>query len=783
MAILVGGMTMFILLLAAIFFYIVPELPSIESLRDVQMQEPMRVYTRDRELIAEFGEQRRFPVEYEQVPADLINAFLAAEDDRFFKHPGVDYQGLMRAALELAKTGQKRQGGSTITMQVARNFFLTREKTYLRKLKEIVLALQIDHTLDKEEILELYLNKIYLGHRAYGVAAAAEVYYGKSIDDLSVAQAAMIAGLPKAPSRVNPVNNPEDALARRNYILGRMLYLGHIDKEIYREAVKEADEARVHTVSVDVSASYLAEMVRAELVERYGEDAYTSGYQVITTLDGRLQNAANAAVVKGLLEYEHRHGFRGAERQVDTVDSDDDALQSFLEEIPDIAGLSGGLVMSVGEKSVQVLVRNQGPVEIDWDGLSWAREFMSVNRKGSVPKQASDVVSVGDVIRVQQTEDGNWMLAQVPEVEGALISVRPDDGAIVALVGGLEFARSKFNRITQAKRQPGSSFKPFIYSAALGKGFTVASLINDAPVVFDDPSLEAAWRPENYSGRFYGPTRMREALVNSRNLVSIRLLRSMGPDYGVEFAQRFGFTREQLPRNLSLALGSASVTPLQMATAYATLANGGYRVYPYFIQSMENALGEEIYRATPAVVCEHCPESVAGEGDGESIPARLVVSPQNMWLINSMMRDVIQRGTGRRARSLGRKDLAGKTGTTNDQRDAWFAGFNRGLVAVSWVGFDKHDPLGSGETGGRAALPIWMEYMNVALENVPEQTLEKPVGLVSVRIDPDTGRLAAVGGEGIFETFREENVPQGRGGSTYSQGHSVNEETISEELF
>jgi penicillin-binding protein 1A len=758
-------LTIVLLILSVVLYVkIEPQLPSIALLKDVQLQVPLRIYTSDRKLMAEFGEKRRSPVRIEDVPPVLIQAFLAAEDDRFFEHPGVDIQGLLRAGVELLRTGQKRQGGSTITMQVARNFFLTTEKTYLRKLNEILLAFRIEHSLSKQEILELYLNKIYLGHRAYGVEAAARVYYGVDINELSVARMAMIAALPKAPSRVNPVNSPEAALARRNYILGRMHSLGYIDTEVYSKALAEVDDASLHTVQVDVSAPYLAEMVRDDIVKRYGEDAYTSGFEVVTTIESALQTAANRALHDTLLEYSRRHGYRGPEGHVDPAGVAIDALPGLLVDYPPRSGIEAGLVTSVADRAVEVVLRSGQTITLEWDGLSWARAYKNVNRMGKAPEKAADVVAVGDIIRVETDKESNWRLTQLPQVQGALVSLRPNDGAVVALVGGFDFSLSKFNRATQAMRQPGSSFKPIIYSAALEKGFTPASIINDAPVVFDDNALESTWRPENYSGKFYGPTRLRKALYLSRNLVSVRILQSIGASYAAQYAERFGFESSQLPHDLTLALGSASVTPLQMARAYAVFANGGYLVDPYFIQRIQDALGQEIYSARPRVVCPDCPQNIEGivnATDTSLNLAEAVITPQNAWLMNSMLQDVIQRGTGRRAIALGRSDLSGKTGTTNDQKDAWFCGYNPSLVTTAGVGFDKLDPLGRAETGGHAALPMWMQYMGAALAGTENQKREQPEGLVTVRIDPNTGLLARGGqSDAIFETFREAEVPQ-----------------------
>lgn len=773
----------------AVFLYIKiePQLPSTEVLRDVQLQEPLRIYTRDRRLLAEFGDKRRTPVNINEVSPVLIDAFLAAEDDHFYEHSGVDIPGLMSAAFELVRTGIKRRGASTITMQVARNFFLSTEKTYWRKLTEILLALRIEGSLSKDEILELYLNKIYLGHHAYGIEAAAQVYYGKSINELSLAQMATIAALPKAPSRINPINDPEATVDRRNYILGRMRQLGYIDQAAWDLAVVEPDDAALHKVKVEVSAAYVTEMVRHELVKRYGTSVYVSGFDVITTLDIKRQSAANAALQKDLQDYSRRHGYRGAEAHFNLEKHDPGARPALLKDFPVRGGLQAGLVISLGEQTAEILLGNQSTISIPWEGMSWARPYKSVNRMGKSPKQAADILTTGDVVRIKQQDDDSWMLEQLPRVEGALVSLRPTDGAIMALVGGFDFKLSKFNRVTQAKRQPGSSFKPVIYSAALEKGFTPASMINDAPVVFDDPKLESTWRPENYSGEFFGPTRLREALYRSRNLVSIRILRAIGASYASDYAERFGFTASKLPKDLTLALGSATVTPMQMAKAYAVLANGGYLVEPYFIQGVYDATGKVVFTANPALACPQCPltfDAINEPGEEQINLAPQVLTPQNVWLMTSMMRDVIQRGTGRKARVLGRTDLAGKTGTTNDQKDAWFSGFNHALVTTTWVGFDKLEPLGRGETGGRAALPMWIDYMAVALQGVQEQKQEPPEGLVTVRIDPATGLLAGSGQtDAIFETFRKENVPSKSSDSLATEGAAGSADGAADQLF
>ena len=796
-----------------VYWYLTPRLPSAEILRDVRLQVPLRVFTRDRKLIAEFGEKRRTPLRLDEVPERLVQAFLAGEDDQFFEHPGVDWQGLARAALHLVRTGERGQGGSTITMQVARNFFLSREKTYIRKLNEILLALKIERELTKNRILELYLNKIFLGQRAYGVGAAAQVYYGRPLAELTLAQLAMIAGLPKAPSRFNPIADPEQAVVRRNYVLRRMLELDYIDEAEHDEARDAPVTARVHGFAIEVEAPYLAEMVRAHMEERYGDDAYTAGLEVYTTLDSRLQHAANAALRQGLVEYDERHGYRGPERQVDLGEGAR-TPEEVVEDIPVFGGLLPAVVTSVEENRATAHARNVGPVELAFETMRWARPYVHHDRRGKPPESAGAVVSTGDVIRVRHGEEG-WAFSQLPDVEGALVSLDPDDGAIVALAGGFDFDRSKFNRATQAERQPGSSFKPFIYSAALEHGFTAASIVNDAPVVFDDPSLKSAWRPENYGGKFFGPTSLRTALYKSRNLVSIRLLRDIGIDFALDHIARFGVDVESLPRGLSLALGSGVLTPLELATGYGVLANGGYAVEPYFIELVLDGNDARLFTADPLVVCRDCGEEEAplsssgtmvsaeaetGAADpglervdetgtsADAEPPRgarrapRAIDARNAWLMYSLMRDVIRRGTGRKARVLERDDLAGKTGTTNDQHDAWFSGFSPDLVATAWIGFDQLRPLGRRETGASAALPIWIAYMREALEGVGKRDVPPPPGIVTVRIDPASGDLAGASDEdAVFESFRRERAPTTL--AEHASGDDSGAATVAEKLF
>ena len=784
-----------IAVVGGLLWYVLPELPAVTALSDVHLQTPLRVFTADRKLIAEFGEKRRVPTVIEEVPDRMKQAFIAAEDDRFYHHPGVDWIAITRAALELLQTREKRQGGSTITMQVARNFFLTPEKTYERKLKEIVLAVKIERELTKDEILELYLNKIFLGHRSYGVGAAAQVYYGATLDELTLAQVAMIAGLPKAPSNTNPVTNPTAATERRAYVLTRMLKLGFIDQSEFDEANSAPISAEIHGLTTEVSAEYVAEMVRASVREMYGEEAYTGGYQVYTTINGELQNAANKALRSALNSYSRRHGYRGPEHQVNIEELTPSVYPEVLESYIEIGELQAALVTHVDEKSINAFMRRGETIEIPWNGLKWARRYISHDAMAAAPKTAGEVASVGDIIRVEwvpplppaeksndgnvQKQSGYWRLAQIPNVEGALVSINSKNGAIEALVGGYDFRKNKFNRVTQAMRQPGSNFKPFVYSAALEHGFTAASFINDAPIVEDAPGLDEVWRPENYSGKYFGPTRLRVALTKSRNLVSIRLLRAVGVNNTIAHAAKFGMDPQRLPRNLSLSLGSGEMTPLEVASAYTVFSNGGFKVEPYFIQRIEDKTGAVVMDAAPLVVCEQCehrlddgdtlavdePEDIAAAirsaADQSTRAAPRSLNAENAWIMNSILRDVITRGTGRKATALKREDIAGKTGTTNDQKDAWFSGFNGDVVTTAWVGFDSSKPLGRRETGSQAALPMWIDYMRVALAGRPEASMRQPAGIVTVRIDPTTGRLAGSDNpNAIFESFRVGEVPR-----------------------
>ncbi|MAZ89056.1 MAG: peptidase [Cellvibrionaceae bacterium] len=861
-------------LFAGITLYLSPKLPEVETLRQVKLQTPLRIYSSDGLLIGEFGEKRRNPITIEQVPQAFIDAILAAEDDRFYSHPGVDIKGLLRAVSQLLQSGKIQTGGSTITMQVARNFFLTREQVFSRKFNEILLALQIEQELTKDEILELYTNKIYLGNRAYGIESAARVYYGKSINELSLAQLAMIAGLPKAPSAFNPIINPDRALIRRNWILGRMLHLGRIDASQHNDAVKEPVTAAYHGSRLELHAPYIAEMARKEAVDQLGLAAYTDGFRIYTTVNAKLQDRAQRAVIDGLLTYDLRHGYRGPEAQLDlpastaqaaeddegqtlvtltTQDLPLEQWQAALKNYNTIGGLTAAVVTQVNPDSIDALTSDGTSVHLRWqDGLSNARPYITENRRGPSPNRAADIVAVGDVIRVSQSDDG-WSLTQIPAAQAALVALNPNNGAIQALVGGFDFSQSNFNRAIQAERQPGSNFKPFVYTAALENGMTPASIINDAPIVFDDASLEGTWRPENASGKFFGPTRLRQALYKSRNLVSIRILRSIGPNQAINGMARYGLDEDSLPHDLSLALGSYALTPLQVATGYTVFANGGYKVDPYLVDRIENVEGEIISQAMPATVCRPCelaeekalqedmnvdsdknaaepnpsdlaalesamaaelalhmetqpnsteaaPEdtdlSLAGQDsaantdlkDSPALPrAPRVMSEQVAYLIDDMLRDVIQKGTGRKAKALGRTDLAGKTGTTNGPKDAWFSGYNSHIVATTWLGFDQNYALGRREYGGTSALPIWIDFMGTALDGVPEQPRALPDGLTSVRIDPETGKRARSDqNNGIFEIFRQENLPDYADEAEPildRESSQTRTETLPEELF
>lgn len=835
LTLLSGGLLIF----TGALLYLSPKLPAVEKIHDIQLQIPLRVYTADGKLIAEFGEKKRTPITFDQIPLQFTQAILAAEDSRFYSHPGVDLKGLTRAVIELVTTGSIKTGGSTITMQVAKNYFLSRERTFLRKFNEILLALQIERELTKNQILELYINKIYLGHRSYGIEAAANVYYGKQIHELTLEQLAMIAGLPKAPSAYNPITNPERALARRNWILSRMLELNYIDQIAFANASTRPITAELHGVQSEADAPYLAEMARKEMLSRYGMEAYTAGYKAYTSINSTFQAAANRAVHKGLLDYDQRHGYRGpighydlseaenlsdAKAQDDTPPLNDPTAEAtipvtdILKPYRAFGPLLPGLVSDLDEEAAIVQLSANSAIILSFEEAKWARTYIDVNHRSPEPKAMGDILSKGDIIYIYQ-HNGKWRLGQLPVAQSALISMQPDNGAILALVGGFDYQASKFNRVNQAGRQAGSNFKPFIYAAALANGLTASTLINDAPVVFEDASLENTWRPENSSGKFFGPTRLRQALYKSRNLVSIRILRKIGIRNAIDFAGELGFDTEKLPNNLSLALGSAALTPLEVATGYAILANGGYKIEPWFIARIEDNDGNLLFEARPKTACPACEEErerlealalepqpennfediryienileddLAAKPSEELAEAPLPEAPRVMdkrihYIMYSMLQDVIKRGTGTKAKALNRKDLAGKTGTTNDQKDAWFSGFNRNVVTSVWTGFDAPETLGRNEFGATAALPIWIEYMRTALNGTPETRFTQPEGIVSVRIDPKTGKRAASNqGGAIFELFREENTPPLESSTDSLVNPYTEEESLPEQLF
>ena len=755
-----------LLVSAGAYLYLSPSLPSVEALRDIQLQTPLRIYSSDKKLIAEYGEKRRSPIKFEETPTPLVRAFLAAEDDRFYSHMGVDPVGLLRATAQLLSTGRIQSGGSTITMQVAKNFFLSHEKVFSRKFNEILLAIEIEQKLDKHTILELYLNKIYLGNRAYGVEAAAQVYYGKSVDELTLAEMAMIAGLPKAPSRYNPLANANRALVRRNWILSRMHDLGYISARRYQRAIAQPITAKYHGHLVELHAPYAAEMARQEAIEQFGDSAYTDGYEFYTTIDSTMQEAANKSIADGIFAYDERHGYRGVEKQLGP--NNRAAWYEALSKTASVSSLEPAIVINMTEKSAELLMREDQKDTLEWEAVSWAKSYTNVNRTGALPKQMSDVFQVGDLIRVRKNKNGDWHLGQIPDVQAALVALEPANGSIKSIVGGFNFYDSNYNRAIQANRQVGSALKPFVYGAAIANGLTAATIINDAPLIFSDDELETEWRPQNSNERFYGPMRLREGLYRSRNLVSIRVLQRTGIAETKHYLTKLGIKSEKIPNDLSLALGSASLTPLEVAEGYAILANGGYRVDSYIVQEIKQG-DEIIFRATPVTACRECvPNNLRSDRytekqaqESQPLQAPKVMDERVSYIINDILQDVIKKGTGRRAGVLKRSDLGGKTGTTNDQIDVWFSGYSSDLQATVWLGFDQPKPLGRWEYGANVALPIWIDFMKVALNGMPERSMPQPPGIVSMRINPETGRPARPGEKGaIFEIFRAEYAPK-----------------------
>jgi len=834
---IIAGLTLVLLgayALMASYVYLLPSLPTIDAMRSGALAAPLRVYTRSGQLIGEIGAKRRLPVAYDQIPVLVREAFVAAEDEHFFEHHGFDYGGVLRAAWVDLMSGDFSQGASTITMQAARNMFLNFDKTIRRKLQEIFLTYRMEHEFTKDEILDTYLNVIFLGQRSYGVAAASQTYFGKPLDQLNVAEAATLAGIPQAPSLYNPIINPRATQVRRRYVLGQMLKLGDIDAATAARAARAPVQAHDHGILYDVEAPYVAEMARADLVSRYGEDAVNAGYKVYTTIDGRLQTAANRAVRLGLIEYSRRHGYRGALRHVAIGNGASiKQLDAVLADVPAIGDLRPAVVVSVADRAARVYVSAAGSgvsggyARIDWNGLSWARRRLPGMRVGPAPKRATDVVQVGDVVYVIANAKGVAQLVQLPQAQGALVALDPDDGAMAAVVGGFDYYANKFNRVTQARRQPGSGFKPFLYSCALDHGFTPSTIVLDAPIVYDESTgQEKMWRPGNDENSFDGPMRLREGLVHSLNLMTIRVVRALGIDTAIQCAAKFGFDPQDMPQDLTLALGSLPATPLQMASAYAVFANGGYRVNSYFIDRIEDASGKVVYQAAPKVVCEHCETATTGQqitptaaiaaaGAAAAVPIGLasatnpasaasvasppgavaaaaaasgaaapadpnlapslwappllpadriaprVISPQNAWLMDDMMADVIKRGTGIRAGlALKRNDISGKTGTSNGPRDTWFNGFNRNIVASVWVGFDDERLLGEAEEGAHTALPIWISFMREALRGQPDVSRPLPPGLVTERISKLTGELAGPNTpDAMYETFMAGHLP------------------------
>ena len=742
-----------IISIGSVFLYFSPNLPKVEKISEIKLQIPLRIYTRDAQLIAEFGSKRRDPIKFNDIPALMIKAFLAAEDDNFYHHHGFSIKGLTRAILQQIMRSKTKSGGSTITQQVAKNYFLSSEKKITRKIRELILALQLEQEFSKDEILELYVNKIFLGNRAYGISAAAQVYYGTPIQALTLAQMAMIAGLPKAPSVHNPLRNPTRALQRRNWILGRMLKLNYINLAQYDIAINELITANRHDVKIDIDAPYAAEMARKYALDTYGPNAGTQGYRIITSIDGRLQKAARKALYNGLIAYDKRHGLREKEAFIASID--EKSKDRLFKSIRTYRGIAPAIVMQVSKNSIRAELRDGSVIELLFsENLSSTRAYINENTRGPTPKSLNDVAKRGDIIRVRrveivhpntQTITTTYELSQIPRAEAALVSLNPEDGSILALVGGFDFYKSKFNRSTQAARQVGSNIKPFVYAAALDNGFTPATIINDAPVIFNDAKLENTWRPNSADKSFLGPTRLRKALYLSRNLVSIRILRQTGITRTRNFLNKFGLSKSRLTKDLSLALGSSAFSPLDIAQAYATFANGGFAISPHLIKEVYDGNNQKIYQAKPNIACDdNCGQLLSititqnGSDVNEaeslaSMPASIhptsekinkaprIISPQVAFLMDDILKDVIRRGTGNKARqALRRDDIAGKTGTTNGPTDAWFSGYSPHIVTTTWLGFDDNSNIGRREFGSSAALPIWIEYMQAALKGKPE---------------------------------------------------------------
>jgi len=783
LALALAGAVLGLAAIGIAYWLIAPTLPDVQVLRTVELQVPLRVQTRDGRLIAQFGEMRRTPVAIEDVPEQVKQAFIAIEDARFYEHPGVDWRGVTRALWLLATTDDRRvPGGSTITQQVAKMFFLSPEYSYTRKLTEMFLALKMERELSKDEILGLYLNKSFFGNRAYGIVAAADFYYGKPLDQLGLAESAMLASIPKFPSSANPLANPARALIRRDYVLQRMFEVGFIDEAGMRRAQAEPDRAKPHEPVIEVEAPFVAEMVRQQVMAEVGTDAFTGGYVAHTTIDGEAQMAANAALRASLADYDRRHGWRGPEARVELPPSaGTERFKQALEGYSVVAGLTPGIVTGSLADRANILTVDGQDVELTLPAVAWAAPYLSENSRGPRPTKVDTVLKRGDVVRIVRNAEGAWELAQIPKAQGALVALSPEDGSVRSLVGGFSFALNKFNRAVQAQRQPGSSFKPFVYAAAFERGFTPASIVLDAPVVFHDRGSNSTWRPQNDNQTFAGPMRLREAMVSSRNLVSVRVLDAIGTSYAHRYVQSFGFSAESLPQNLSLALGTNSASPMAMAKGYASFANGGYLIEPFVLSRIDDRHARSIFQHQPVRACARCPErlretgrnagfnlgsgaNTGGSGESDASASTSLLAPRAIdertaFLINSLLRDVVRRGTGSGARVIGRGDLGGKTGTTNDYRDAWFSGFGGDLVTTTWVGMDDFSSLGRREFASRLAVPMWTEFMRVALEGTAETPLSMPDGISTAMINPDTGMLAEAETVGALpELFRVEDI-------------------------
>jgi len=805
--------------LYGLYRYIEPQLPDVATLKDVRLQTPMQVYSADGELIAQYGEKRRIPLTLEQIPPVMIHAFVATEDSRFYEHHGIDPIGIFRAASVALFSGHASQGASTITQQLARNFFLSPEKTLMRKIKEVFLAIRIEQLLTKDEILSLYLNKIYLGYRAYGVGAAAQVYFGKTVNELTLNEIAMIAGLPKAPSTFNPLYSLDRATARRNVVLSRMLSEGYITNVQYDEARNQAIEASYHTPEIAFSAPYLSELVRQDMVARYGENAYEDGYKVYTTISRNIQLGAEQALRNNVIAYDMRHGYRGPSQVLWKIGEnawDTQQILSTLKKISRYGPFQPAVVTSVSATEATVVMADGQNVALSMEGMRWARPYRSDTAQGATPRSISDVVKAGQQIWIRQVNNV-WWLGQLPDVNSALVSLNPKDGAVLALVGGFDFNLSKFNRATQALRQLGSNIKPFLYTAAMDKGLTLASILNDVPISRWDAGAGSDWRPKNSPAEYSGPIRLRQGLGQSKNVVMVRAMRAMGVDYAANYLQRFGFPEKNISRTESLALGAAEFTPLQVARGYSVMANGGFLVTPYYLSRIVNDNGQTLFEAQPKVACPECDlpviygdipksdmlnnqsvEDVATSQTVQNIPvptpeleqasadksvleseyAPHVVSTPLAFLIKSALNSNVYgepgwQGTGWRAgRDLKRRDIGGKTGTTNSSKDAWFSGFGPGAVTSVWIGFDDHrrdlgrtsasgvikDQISGYEGGAKSAQPAWDEFMKIALEGVPEEPLTPPPGIVTVNIDRATGQLSN-GGSSRDEYFIEGTQP------------------------